>query len=127
MFFKTYLKDSVDKALNSFSTRSRYKETNTDGTVASHNNIELKRSITVESEKPFNVRMRDVDTDSETSQRLDTVHEAPKAHLPDSRNLFLGNDGSQPQFVPTDSPWSDSRINIVVTGPQQKRNTHEDV
>lgn len=95
----------------------------------SHNNIELKRSITVESEKPLNVRVRDKenDSDSESSQRLEPVLELPQAHLQDKRKTFLDMKGSPPQFVPTHTPWSESQVNIVVTGPEEAKRSPEHV
>jgi len=122
-FFREYLKDSVDKALNSFSGRSKYKETHK-SSLASQRAIELRRTYTVESEKPFNVhgsvRSKDGDASSTSSQQLASL---PQAHPKNStRNASL-EIGGPDAFVSNNSSWAKSNINITCAGPEkvQKR------
>lgn len=124
-FFREYLKDSMDKAISSWSGRSRYRET-TKGTMASQQNIELRRTYTVvESEKSFNGQTStkpatDEDASSTSSQRqvLGNVVEVPQAHVRDPKGTFFDMGESPPQFVPThSSPWSDAKINSSCSGP----------
>lgn len=126
-FFREYLKDSVDKALNSLSGRSKYKETNK-SSLASQRNIELRRTYTVESEKPFNarasVRSKDGDDSSTSSQQLASL---PQAHPKNSnRNASLDMGGSD-DFVPNDSSWSKSQINITCAGPEKAKRPYGQV
>jgi len=118
-FFREYLKDSVDKALNSLSGRSKYKETHK-SSVTSQRAIELKRTYTVESEKPFNmrgsVRSKDEDADSTSSEQLASL---PQAHPKNSnRNASLEIGGSD-DFVSNNSSWAKSNIQITCAGPEQ--------
>jgi hypothetical protein len=120
-FFREYLKDSVDKALNSLSGRSKYKETHK-SSLASQRAIELKRTYTVESEKPFNVqssvRTKDEDADSTSSEQLASL---PQAHPKNShRNASLDIEGSD-TFVSKNSSWAKSNINITCTGPDAQK------
>lgn len=128
-FFREYLKDTVDKALNSLSSRSKYKETTNKDTTVSQTNIELRRTYTVESEKPFNtrtsVRSKDGDASSTSSQQLASLPQAQPKNS--SRNYYSGTNVSD-QFVPV-SPqsWSNSKINITCSGPNTQKNTYAEV
>lgn len=121
-FFREYLKDSVDKALNSLSGRSKYKETHK-SSLASQRAIELKRTYTVESEKPFNVQSsvrtaKDDDADSTSSEQLASL---PQAHPKNShRNVSMDIDGPD-AFVSKNSSWAKSNINITCTGPAAQK------
>ena len=120
-FFREYLKDSVDKALNSLSGRSKYKETHK-SSLASQPAIELKRTYTVESEKPFNVQgsvrtTKDDDADSTSSEQLARL---PQAHPKNNRNTSLDIEGSD-AFVSKNSSWTKSNINITCTGPDAQK------
>lgn len=110
-FFREYLKDTVDKALNSLSSRSRYKETNKD-TIASQQNIELKRTFTVESEKPFNVHTS-VTSEGDASS---TNSSHPQAHTRNYSRTYLDAKGPD-QFVPAKPSWSTPNISITSAGP----------
>ena len=121
-FFREYLKDSVDKALNSLSGRSKYKETHKSSLASQHQAIELKRTYTVESEKPYNVRgsvrTKEEDADSTSSEQLASL---PQAHPQNSnRNASLDIEGSD-AFVSKNSSWTKSNINITCTGPDAQK------
>lgn len=114
-FFREYLKDTVDKALNSLSSRSKYKETNKD-TIASQQNIELKRTYTVESEKPFNVRSSAVSKDDASSTSSQQLASLPQAHTKNYSRNYLDAQGPN-QFVPAEPSWSTPEISITRAGP----------
>ena len=121
-FFREYLKDSVDKALNSLSSRSKYKETHKSSLASQHQAIELKRTYTVEPEKPFNVRgsvrTKEDDADSTSSEQLASL---PQAHPKNSnRNVSLDIEGSD-AFVSKNSSWTKSNINITCTSPDPQK------
>jgi hypothetical protein len=119
-FFREYLKDTVDKALNSLSTRSKYKETNKD-TLASQQNIELRRTYTVNSEKPFNCNGS---VSSTSSRQLASL---PQAHPESSRHTHFLDMGHSPEFVPTNSPWSVSKTNTTYAGPNDVKKPYGEV
>ena len=121
-FFREYLKDSVDKALNSLSGRSKYKETHKSSLSSQNQAIELKRTDTVESEKPFNVRgsarTKDDDVDSTSSEQLASL---PQAHPKNSnRNAYLDIKGSD-AFVSINSSWTKLNVNITCTSPDAQK------
>lgn len=128
-FFRAYLKDTVDKALNSLSSRSRYRETghSKDTMQSSQTEIELRKTIHVESEKPLDSRRSSTPRDPhyfdlEHSPPREPVPKIPQAHTRDERRkTFLDMGGSQsspPEFVPTNSDWSNSEVSIVISGPE---------
>jgi hypothetical protein len=125
-FFRHYLKDSVDKALNSFSGRSKYKETHK-STLSSQQAIELRRTYTVESEKPFNVhgsvRSKDGDASSTSSQQLASL---PQAHPKNSRHGSI-EIGSPDAFVSDNSSWAKSKINSTCAGPERAQKRYGEV
>jgi hypothetical protein len=127
-FFREYLKDTVDKALNSLSSRSKYKSTTKD-TLASQQNIELRRTYTVESEKPFNkahgsVISKDGSLSSVSSQQLASLPQVHPKYL--NRNDFTDARGAS-QFVPNDSAWSNSETNITYAGPVHVKGPYGEV
>ena len=121
-FFREYPGDSVGPALLCLSGRSKYKETHKSSLASQHQAIELKRTYTVESEKPFNVqgsvRTKDDDADSTSSEQLASL---PQAHPKNSnRNVSLDVEGSD-AFVSKNSSWTKSNINITCTGPDAQK------
>jgi hypothetical protein len=129
-FFRAYLKDTVDKALNSLSSRSRYKETNKSHTMSSQN-IELKRTYTIHSEKSLNnADSQAGDASSTNSDRTDYPAEVPEAHVKNGRqrSTFLDIDPSPPpQFAPNQNPWARSQVDIVITGPASPTRPYAEV
>ena len=129
-FFRAYLKDTVDKALNSLSSRSRYKETNKSNTMSSQN-IELKRTYTIHSEKSLNNNndSQPGDASSTNSDRADYPPDIPEAHMKKGRqSTFLDMDPSPPpQFAPNQNPWARSQIDITITGPTSPTRPYDDV
>jgi len=128
-FFRAYLKDTVDKALNSLSSRSKYRETNKDTTASAHN-IELKRTYTIHSEKSLNnAESHRGDASSTNSDRSNYPAEVPEAHTRKSnRTTFLDMDPSPPpHFAPNESPWARSQIDITITGPNSPTRPYAEV
>jgi hypothetical protein len=128
-FFRAYLKDTVDKALNSLSSRSRYKETNKSNTMSSQN-IELKRTYTIHSEKSLNNNDSHTgDASSTNSDRTDYPAEVPEAHIKKMRqSTFLDMDPSPPpQFAPNQNPWARSQVDITITGPASPTRPYAEV
>jgi hypothetical protein len=126
-FFRHYLKDSVDKALNSISGRSKYKETHK-SSLASQPAIELRRTYTVESEKPFNVhssvRSKDGDASSTSSQQLASL---PQAHPKNSNRNASLDIGGPDAFVHNNSSWAKSNISITCAGPDRVQRRYGEV
>jgi hypothetical protein len=127
-FFRAYLKDTVDKALNSLSSRSKYRETNKSNTTSTHN-IELKRTYTIHSEKSLNHDSHAGDASSTNSDPTDYPADIPEAHLKKGRqSTFLDMDPSPPpQFAPNQNPWARSQVDITITGPASPTRPYADV
>jgi hypothetical protein len=124
-FFREYLKDTVDKALNSLSSRSKYKST-TKGSLASQQNIELKRTYTVESK--FNDHGSIVSKDGSVSPvSLQQLASLPQVHPKYSDRNNFSRVRRASQFVPNDSAWSDSETNITYAGPGHVKGPYGEV
>jgi hypothetical protein len=126
-FFREYLKDTVDKALNSLSSRSKYKST-TKGSLASQQNIELRRTYTVESKKPFNahgsVISKDGSVSSVSSQQLASL---PQVHSKYSDHDNFSHARRAIQFSPNEPAWSISETNITYAGPVHMKRPYGEV
>lgn len=114
----------MDKALNSLSSRSKYRETMSKDTMqSSTTEIELRKTINVESEKPFEHGRASAPRDPhyfdlEHSPPREPMPRIPEAYANDRRKTFLDMQGSPPEFVPTNSDWSNSQVSIVISGPE---------
>jgi hypothetical protein len=93
-------------------------------------NIELKRTYTIHSEKSLNhTDSQAGDASSTNSDRADYPAEVPEAHTKRGRqSTFLDMDPSPPpQFSPNQNPWARSKVDITITGPASPTRPYADV